>query len=605
MGSPLRARRSLTRLQVGAGVGADGQTHGRPAGRWPSAAVEPLPLVPVTWIDRVGAARGRRAAAQLAACGPGSGSGPPRAASSTRSRCGRRARPRASARSPNTARGRPTGDSYGLHRHAETPVGSVRRRPGGCGSPWPAGCSGTRVGCTLSSTTARSITHLADVGAAGQVVHDLEQDLFEDGPQAPGAGAPQQGLLGHRLEGVVGELELDVVELEDPLVLLDQGVLGLDQDPDQRVLVRGGRRRRPPGRRPMNSGMRPNFIRSSGSTWRSSSASSRSEALRDLGPEADALAADAALDDLVEPGEGPAADEQDVGGVDLDELLVGVLAPALGRHRRRGALQDLEQRLLDALARDVPGDRRVLALAGDLVDLVDVDDPGLGPLHVVVGGLDQLEEDVLHVLAHVAGLGQGGGVGDGEGHVEHAGQRLGQEGLAASGRPEQQDVRLGQLDVVVVGRSCPPAPACSGCRRRPTGSSWRTPARSRSRSGTRRSPWASAARRRTLGGLGQLLGDDVVAQVDALVADVDAGTGDQLLDLLLRLSAEAALDQIAAFSELRHVGSLVPLPPARPLLPVNADCLNPTAASRRTCPLRRADGSRDESRAVMTSSMIP
>ena len=39
---------------------------------------------------------------------------------------------------------------------------------------------------------------------------------------------------------------------------------------------------------------------------------------------------------------------------------------------------------------------------------------------------------------------------------------------------------------------------------------------------------------------GQLLVDDLVAEIDALVADVDAGTGDQLLDLALRLPAEAA-----------------------------------------------------------------
>jgi hypothetical protein len=38
----------------------------------------------------------------------------------------------------------------------------------------------------------------------------------------------------------------------------------------------------------------------------------------------------------------------------------------------------------------------------------------------------------------------------------------------------------------------------------------------------------------------QLLVDDLVAEIDALVADVDAGAGDQLLDLPLRLAAEAA-----------------------------------------------------------------
>ena len=42
------------------------------------------------------------------------------------------------------------------------------------------------------------------------------------------------------------------------------------------------------------------------------------------------------------------------------------------------------------------------------------------------------------------------------------------------------------------------------------------------------------------GGGGQLLVDDLVAEIDALVADVDAGTGDQLLDLTLRFPAERA-----------------------------------------------------------------
>jgi hypothetical protein len=44
----------------------------------------------------------------------------------------------------------------------------------------------------------------------------------------------------------------------------------------------------------------------------------------------------------------------------------------------------------------------VLGLAADLVDLVDVDDAALGLGDVVVGGLEQLEQDVLDVLAHIA-----------------------------------------------------------------------------------------------------------------------------------------------------------------------------------------------------------
>src|SRR5206468_864110 len=57
-------------------------------------------------------------------------------------------------------------------------------------------------------------------------------------------------------------------------------------------------------------------------------------------------------------------------------------------------------------------------------------------------------------------------------------------------------------------------------------------------------------------GLGQLLLDDLVAEVDALVADVHARPGNELLDLLLALATERALEQVAglayAWSHWRH-----------------------------------------------------
>ena len=67
-----------------------------------------------------------------------------------------------------------------------------------------------------------------------------------------------------------------------------------------------------------------------------------------------------------------------------------------------------------------------------------------------------------------------------------------------------------------------------------------------------------------VGGLVQLLLDDLVAEVDALVADVDAGAGDQLLDLLLALPAERALEQVAAVTDAGHVGSSPRLTPTVP-----------------------------------------
>ena len=54
---------------------------------------------------------------------------------------------------------------------------------------------------------------------------------------------------------------------------------------------------------------------------------------------------------------------------------------------------------------------------------------------------------------------------------------------------------------------------------------------------------------------GELLVDDLVAEIDALVADVDARARDQLLDLPLGLAAEAAQKLLVGIRGTRHVVS--------------------------------------------------
>jgi hypothetical protein len=48
-----------------------------------------------------------------------------------------------------------------------------------------------------------------------------------------------------------------------------------------------------------------------------------------------------------------------------------------------------------------------------------------------------------------------------------------------------------------------------------------------------------------LGAVLELLADDVVAELDAFVADEDGGAGDQLADFVLALSAKGALEKLA------------------------------------------------------------
>src|SRR6185436_7517071 len=194
------------------------------------------------------------------------------------------------------------------------------------------------------------------------------------------------------------------------------------------------------------------------------------------------------------------------------------------------ALEDLEQGLLDTLARHVPGDRRVVGLARDLVDLVDVDDPALGPGDVEVGRLDQPQQDVLDVLADVAGLRERRRVGDAERDVVD--RVAGVDPLVVVVDGDREDL-LGPLlaDDVLVERELDLA----GVRE-------------------------LGNRRLRLGLLEHLLFDDFLAEVDALVADVDALARDELADLFLALSAErAAIRDLGSFGAAarRHVPGLV------------------------------------------------
>src|SRR5581483_3676017 len=125
-----------------------------------------------------------------------------------------------------------------------------------------------------------------------------------------------------------------------------------------------------------------------------------------------------------------------------------MLSPALRRDIGNRAFQNFQQCLLNAFAGNVARDRGVFVFATDLIDFVDIDDAGLGPSYIALGGLQQLQDNVLDVFADVARFGERGGVHNSERDVQHLCQSLGQQGLARAGRTDQKDVGLGQFDAV-------------------------------------------------------------------------------------------------------------------------------------------------------------
>ena len=75
--------------------------------------------------------------------------------------------------------------------------------------------------------------HFDDGGVGGNVVHDLRENPFHHSPQAASADVAGNGLIGDGLQSLRRELQIHVIILQQFLILLDQGVLGLLQNPHQ------------------------------------------------------------------------------------------------------------------------------------------------------------------------------------------------------------------------------------------------------------------------------------------------------------------------------------------------------------------------------------
>src|SRR5215468_6917848 len=393
---------------------------------------------------------------------------------------------------------------------------------------------------------------LAHVLKRRKLEHDVEQDMLEDRPQSPGAGLACERPVRDRGKRLRPHLEIHALHPEQLVVLLGERVLRLGEDPDERVLVQ--LLERGDDRQPADEfGDQAVLDQILGLDVLQRLADGlRVVQAPHLRAETDAGLFRPAPDDLLEPVERTAADEQNVRRIDLDEVLVRVLAAALWRYRRDRPLDELQQRLLHALAGDVARDRRVVALARDLVDLVDIDDAALRLVDVVVAVLQQLLDDVLDVLADVTGLGERGRIGDDERHVEQPRERLREQRLARPGRPDQQDVRFRELDLVVLREVLEPL----------------VEVLDRHREDLLRLLLADHVLVQDLADLlrgGQirlggptalvgraLLADDVVTELDALVADEHRRPSDQLPELVLALTAERAVKELLAPALVGH-----------------------------------------------------
>src|SRR5258706_1574715 len=246
---------------------------------------------------------------------------------------------------------------------------------------------------------------LAALAFVGEAVHQVQHDLFADGAEGAGASVALEGALGNVFQRAGGELDFAAFHAEELLVLLDQRVLGLGEDVDQRADVEGFEGGAD-GQAAYKFGDHAVFDEIFGlNLGEDVGAVAGGFDGGVFAAEADLALAQAFSDDVFEADERAAADEEDLRGVHLDVLLLGVFASALRGDVGDRAFEHFQEGLLHAFAADVASDADVVLGFADLVDLVDVDDAALGGFEIVVGVLQELEEDVLDVFADVAGLG--------------------------------------------------------------------------------------------------------------------------------------------------------------------------------------------------------
>src|SRR5262249_3045229 len=170
----------------------------------------------------------------------------------------------------------------------------------------------------------------------------------------------------------------------------------------------------------------------------------------------------------------------------------------------------------------------------------------------------------------VTGLGQRGRVGDRERDIEQPREGLREQRLARPGRPEQQDVRLGELDAVLAGPVAARLDALVVVVDRDRQALLGLLLADHV--GIEELVDLAGLRQAVpfeLAGLGPRFPVELLAEIDALIADICAWASYELLDLLLALAAERALQQVPAVAHACHPDTPLPWgrhrrPPSQP-----------------------------------------
>src|SRR6185437_15745986 len=220
--------------------------------------------------------------------------------------------------------------------------------------------------------------------------------------QAARANLALQGQLGDGFQSVVGEFQAHILKFEELLVLTYKRVLRFLKNANQRrfVEISQNAEDRETADKFGNQAVTNQVGRLR--LLENFDVAARRRGRGNIRVEAERFLSNAAFDNFFHADECATADKKNVRGVHGREFLMRMLAAALRGNVRRGAFQNFQQRLLNTFAGNVASDGRVFVLLGNFVDLVDINDALLRLLHVAIGGLQQLQNNIFNIFADVA-----------------------------------------------------------------------------------------------------------------------------------------------------------------------------------------------------------
>ena len=264
---------------------------------------------------------------------------------------------------------------------------------------------------------------LPDVLHPRDFIHDMLHDFLDDGAKSSGSCISLDGLAGNGVDGAIVEFQFDMIHGKELLVLLDECVLWFREDPDERIFIQR---------------MQSHDDRQTTDEFRDEAEFQKifrldllqefchvlGILLFDIGAESHDTLRQSSVDDFVDAGKSAAADEENVRCINLDHFLIRMLSAALRRNAGNSAFQNLQKCLLYAFTGYVSGDGRVFRLPCDLIDFIDVDDTAFRFVDIIVGSLDQAQENVFDVFADIAGFGQGRCIRNRKRNVQETRERL-------------------------------------------------------------------------------------------------------------------------------------------------------------------------------------